>query len=243
MGLTARARAAPASPMAAKAAVLEEIGESLKPHGLALRGAFHPVAGDGAPELEGGPSGTILLLGNLGGAMWPAFSASPERADGMAHGLDRWTRRILGSLAPRFGATALFPFGGPPWLPFQRWAMKADSVAPSPLGILIHPDYGLWHAYRGALAFLERLPLPPREQRPSPCDSCIERPCLSACPVGAFTPGRYDVARCRDHVAGPEGRACREEGCLARLACPVGRAHAYPAAEMAFHMAAFLAGR
>ena len=92
MGLTVRARAAPASPMAAKAAVLEEIGESLKPHGLALRGAFHPVAGDGAPELEGGPCGTILLLGNLGGSIWPAFDASPERADGVAHGLDRWTR-------------------------------------------------------------------------------------------------------------------------------------------------------
>ena len=143
---------------------------------------------------------------------------------------------------PKFPSSRIVP-GGPPWLPFQRWAMKADSVAPSPLGILIHPDYGLWHAYRGAFAFVERLPLPPREQRPSPCDSCIERPCLSACPVGAFTPGRYDVARCRDHVAGPAGRACREEGCLARLACPIGRAHAYPAAEMAFHMAAFLAGR
>jgi hypothetical protein len=229
--------------MAAQAAVLEWIEESLKPHGLALRGAFHPIAGDGAPELDEGPCRTILLLGNLGGAMWPAFSASPERADGAPHGLDRWTRRVLGSVAPGFGATALFPFGGPPWLPFQRWAMKADSVAPSPLGILIHPDYGLWHAYRGAFAFAERLPLTSREQRPSPCDSCIERPCLSGCPVGAFTPGRYDVARCRDHVGGPRGGTCREGGCLARLACPVGRAHAYPAAEMAFHMAAFLAGR
>ena len=38
--------------------------------------------------------------------------------------------------------------------------MRAEAVAPSPLGILIHPDYGLWHAYRGALAFAERLALP-----------------------------------------------------------------------------------
>ena len=30
----------------------------------------------------------------------------------------------------------------------------------SPLGILIHPDWGLWHSYRGALAFRERLDLP-----------------------------------------------------------------------------------
>jgi hypothetical protein len=223
---------------------LERIRESLAPHGLALRGGFHPAPQDGAPLLGGGRAcGTILLLGNLGGALWPAFADSPELADGAPHALDRWTRRILESLAPGFGATALFPFGGPPWLPFQRWAMKADCVAASPLGILIHPDFGLWHAYRGALAFAERLDLPPVQRRPSPCDSCIERPCLSSCPVGAFTPGRYDVGGCREHVAGPRGGDCREQGCRARLACPIGRAHAYPAEQMAFHMAAFLAGR
>jgi hypothetical protein len=223
---------------------LEQIRESLAPHGLALRGGFHPGPEDAVPALTGGRAcGTILLLGNLGGALWPVFAESPELADGAPHPLDRWTRRILESLAPGFGATALFPFGGPPWLPFQRWAMKADSVTASPLGILIHPDFGLWHAYRGALAFADRLDLPQGVRRPSPCDSCIERPCLSGCPVGAFSPGGYDVAGCRGHVAGVRGTACRGQGCLARLACPIGREHAYPPAQMAFHMAAFLAGR
>jgi hypothetical protein len=223
---------------------LERIRESLAPHGLALRGGFHPAPQDGAPLLGAGRAcGTILLLGNLGGALWPVFAESPELGDGTPQPLDRWTRRILESLAPGFGATPLFPFGGPPWLPFQRWAMKADCVAASPLGILIHPDFGLWHAYRGALAFAEQLDLPPVQRRPSPCDSCIERPCLSSCPVGAFAPGRYDVAGCREHVAGARGDDCRERGCLSRLACPIGRAHAYPAGQMAFHMAAFLAGR
>ena len=223
---------------------LQRIRESLAGHGLALRGGFHPGPEDAVPSLADGQScGTILLLGNLGGGLWPVFAESPEVADDAPHALDRWTRRILESLAPGFGATALFPFGGPPWLPFQRWAMKADCVTASPLGILIHPDFGLWHAYRGALAFAEPLELPPTPRRPSPCDSCIERPCLSSCPVGAFSPGGYDVGGCRAHVAGPQGSACREQGCLARLACPIGREHAYPAGQMAFHMAAFLAGR
>ena len=133
---------------------LQQIGESLTVHGLALRGGFHPGSEDAAPVLpDGRVCGTILLLGNLGGGLWPVFAESAELADGAPHALDRWTRRILESLAPGFGATPLFPFGGPPWLPFQRWAIKADCVAPSPLGILIHPDFGLWHAYRGALAF------------------------------------------------------------------------------------------
>ena len=32
---------------------------------------------------------------------------------------------------------------------------------------------------------------------------------------------------------------CREAGCLARRACPVGREHAYRPAHAAFHMTAF----
>src|SRR5258708_23622247 len=131
---------------------LERIQESLAAHGLALRGGFHPGPEDAAPTLRGGrPCGTLLLLGNLGGDLWPVFAESPELADGAPHPLDRWTRRILESLAPGFGATALFPFGGPPWLPFQRWATKADSVTASPLGILIHPAFVLCRAYRRPL--------------------------------------------------------------------------------------------
>ena len=44
---------------------------------------------------------------------------------------------------------ALFPFSCPPFLPFLRWAERAEVVFPSPSGPLIHPVYGLWHTYRG----------------------------------------------------------------------------------------------
>src|SRR5215475_9653176 len=113
---------------------MERIEQALAPYGLAIRGGFHPEPDDGVPALKGGPCRTMLLVGNLGGALWPAFSASPEYTDGAPHSLDRWTRRIVEALAPSLeaGARALFPFGGPPWLPFQRWAMKADCVSPSP---------------------------------------------------------------------------------------------------------------
>lgn len=209
-------------------------------HGLRLRGGFHPEPGDGVPLISGGTlPGTLVLIGTVGPDLWAAFSTSPEAADGAPHPLDRWTRRILDRIAAEVGASPLYPFGGPPYLPFQRWAMRAEPVAPSPLGLLIHPDYGLWHAYRGALAFAECLPLPPRIQRPRPCDTCAGRPCLSACPVGAFTDRGYDVPACVGHLDAPAGRDCMDGGCLARRACPVGAQHAYDAPQAAFHMRAF----
>jgi hypothetical protein len=220
---------------------LADIAEIVGRDGLALRGGFHPEAADGVPALgDGRAPGTVLLVGNIGSSLWPAFSRAPEFADGAAHPLDRWTRRVLERIAATLGATALFPFGDPPYLPFQRWAMRAEPVAPSPLGILIHPDYGLWHAYRGALAFAEQLPLPPFAARARPCDTCPDRPCLSACPVGAFTPAGYDVPGCVGHLDRPAEFSCMSGGCLARRACPVGRAYLYDQAQAAFHMTAFL---
>ncbi len=223
---------------------LEQVRHRIAPLGLSLRGGFHPEPEDGVPALADGTSvATLLLVGHVGGEMWPVFSRASEHNDGAPHALDRWTRRVLGEAAASLGATAFYPFGGPPWLPFQRWAQRGDGVAVSPLGILIHPDYGLWHAYRGALAFARRLELPDPVRASSPCLTCRGRPCLSTCPVGAFSATGYDVAGCRRHVGSPAGGLCREGGCAARLACPVGRQHAYPPAQMAFHMAAFLAGR
>jgi hypothetical protein len=221
---------------------LASIERLVATHGLHLRGGFHPIADDGVPALPNARMpATLVLLGNVGSGLWPAFSRSTEAVDGAPHPLNRWTQRVIGDIARAVGAMPLFPFGGPPHLPFQRWATRAEAVAPSPLGILIHPDYGLWHAYRGALAFAERLALPPRVERPRPCDSCAARPCLTACPVNAFTERGYDVPACIGHIGAAAGEPCMAGGCLARRACPVGPAHGYGTAQARFHMAAFLA--
>jgi len=102
----------------------------------------------------------IVLAGMAGRDGWSAFAASPEAADGADHPLDRWSRRVIDALARDLGALALFPFGGPPFWPFQQWARRSEPVHPSPIGLLIHPRYGLWHSYRGALGFREALDVP-----------------------------------------------------------------------------------
>ena len=219
---------------------LIDVARAVAPAGLVPRGGFHPQPADRVPPLpEGKAPASLILVGNVGRAMWQVFAGCAEMADGAPHALDRWTRRILGAIADEVGATALFPFGGPPYLPFQRWAMRAEPLAPSPLGILIHPDYGLWHAYRGALAFARSIDLPPFAGRPRPCDSCPDKPCLSACPVGAFDGQGYDVPACIGHIDTPAGSDCMSGGCLARQACPIGREFAYEPAQASFHMQAF----
>jgi hypothetical protein len=217
---------------------LKGIEDALGSRGLRPRGAFHPDAADVVPTLpDGRPAATLVLAGQAGPEMWRRFSAAPP--DGRDP-LDDWSRRELGAIAQATGASALFPGDGPPYLPFQRWARRADTVFVSPIGVLIHPDYGLWHSYRGALAFAERLDLPAPEPRPNPCEACAAKPCLTTCPVDALKHEGYDVPACIAHLERPEGSDCLGLGCRARRACPIGRDYVYEPAQAEFHMAAFL---
>lgn len=224
--------------------MLARLTEMAADLGLGVRGAFHPLAKDQVPLLADGRAvGTLVMLGWAGGLHWPKFASSSEYADGKPHPLDRWSRRMIVAMAEKISATPVFPFDGPPYRPFQHWAMRADAVFRSPLGLLIHPEFGLWHSYRGALLFAETLALPKSSPASSPCESCAEKPCLSTCPVGAFTANSYAVDRCRAHVASDAGTPCATCGCLARRACPIGEGYRYTDAEQRFYMAAFAGER
>jgi ferredoxin len=226
------------------AAVLDysHLAQAVDSMGLALRGAFHPTEADQVPDVaDRRRTSTMALVGFVGKQNWRSFSMSPEAADRKAHPLDRWSRRVIDQLSGSLGANAIYPFptDAPPYFPFQRWARAAEPVYESPIKILVHPDWGLWHGYRGALLFADHLDLPPRDLRPNPCDTCDAKPCLRACPVGAFEDGAYSVSRCVRHLDSPDGADCLQLGCRARRACPIGAGHRYAPAEAALHMRAF----
>ena len=211
-------------------------------HGLILRGGFAVDADDDVPEVgEGVVAKHLLLFGNAGSAMWKVFSYSDEYHDNQPDPLNRWSERIGRALANKFSARAFFPFEGPPYPPFLRWAKKAEALQNSRLGMLIHPRFGLWHAYRFALAFSESVALPVRTDAGDICGRCVTRPCRGACPVNAFTDAGYDVRACYGYLESHPDSGCMTEGCRARTACPEGADYRYQAPHMAFHMGAFVA--
>ncbi|MBZ9653231.1 hypothetical protein [Phyllobacterium lublinensis] len=218
----------------------DQIAAALEPYGLVQRGGFVFDEGN-ASSLSARGFRSVVLIGHHGSSIWPHFTGWRQDHPDVVDPLDQWSKDVLTAVAAEFDATAVFP-SDRPYLPFQQWAIRAENLRPSPLGILIHPLYGLWHAYRGALLFDRVLEFPRNGPQPHPCDDCQGKPCLSRCPVHAFSDGGYDVVRCRGHLASDEGQACLHGGCLARLACPVGREHNYNAPQMRFHMDAFAKG-
>ncbi|MEP9371580.1 4Fe-4S dicluster domain-containing protein [Mesorhizobium sp. KR1-2] len=219
---------------------LEGISAVLAEHGLIPRGGF--VFGDGEdmpPGSSGAPAKSVLLVGQAGAAPWPHFLRWRERQPvDLENPLDTWSREVIGQVAQEFGARAVSP-SDKPYLPFQQWAMRAEGLKPSPLGILMHPEYGLWHAYRGALLFEVEIPIQEPRNSSHLCDACVGKPCLKSCPVDAYSASGFAYEDCLAHVHGTDGSACRGVGCLDRNACPHGAHYRYPAEVQAFHMASF----
>lgn len=224
------------SPEEGRSASTSELASTLAPHGLIVIGHREQ----------------LTLIGNAGSAMWHAFQTACRNEPDP---LDAWTRRTINPIARRLGAMPVYPFERP-HRPFLRWARELGCAFATPMGLAIHPAHGTWHAYRAALLWPKCLSpavvvssttasttaetkhdLPTHAD--GPCEGCTSRPCLSACPVGAFDGSRYDEVACREHLRSVSGAACRDRGCLARNACPIGARARYEAEHAAFHMQAF----
>ncbi|MBO6604153.1 MAG: ferredoxin [Roseicyclus sp.] len=205
----------------------------VRAHHLDIFGAFHPGPGDDAPA----GTETLVLLGPREPGFWAHVTAEPEFIDRKPDPMDRWSRRVIGRLACDLGAKARFPFGGPPFAPFIRWATRTGRAWTSPVSILVHDVAGLMVSYRGALALKERIALPEPPAAP-PCETC-HKPCLTACPVSALTPQGYDTIVCHAYLDTVPGEACLSAGCAVRRACPLSQSYGRQPAQSAFHMRSF----
>lgn len=215
---------------------LEPIAKALQTHGLQVFGLVQSeqAAALGAPLPQG--IATLVLIGPQGRAFWPVMTASAEWRDGRPDPVDRWSRRVIGTMACGLGAKAYFPFSGPPFHPFIAWARASGRAFTSPVRLLVHDHAGLMVSYRGALGLRQRLDL--AKAAPSPCDQCLDKPCLSSCPIQALGQGGYDVPACRSFVA--EGGACAQGGCLVRRACPRSAGYGRLEPQSAYHMRQFI---
>ena len=209
---------------------LGDIEKLIESSWLTVFGAFHP-AQSGTEGI-----GTLVMLGPKEPGFWAHFTAAPEYADGLPDPLDRWSARVIGKISKTLNAKPFYPFGGPPFQPFIKWAHATGRVHQSPVGMLVHDTAGMMVSYRGALGFEAVLDLP--ENPPSPCITCENNPCITACPADAFAHGFYDVPTCKADLD-RAGNDCMSRGCAVRRACPVSQTYGREEVQSAFHMEAF----
>jgi hypothetical protein len=175
----------------------------------------------------------LVLIGSGGRRLWQALSAyGLHTADPIDHfsrlHIERFVREYLGAPPYRL----LYPGDYP--IPLQQLGTLAGWQQPSPLGIGIHPEYGLWFAYRAAFLTTLELPLRSAPPAPSPCATCSAKPCVSACPASAVSAAAaFDLAACIEFCLSAQS-PCQSQ-CLARLACPVAAEQRYSAEQLRYH--------
>ncbi len=169
----------------------------------------------------------LVLTANVGQSLWPHLEANWPQS---AHPVDDYSRKVTQTYIAQHlqDDTALLLYPTAEYLiPLQQLGTFAGWHHPSPMGVAIHPEFGLWVAYRTAFLTSVALPVTPRDARPSPCESCVEKPCLAACPPQAITADApIQLTACLDHRIAP-GATCADR-CLARMACPVGEQYTLP---------------
>ena len=173
----------------------------------------------------------VLLIGSAGQRLWRRLPSSRS-----ADPIDSFSSARAAQFARQYlrDETFLPLYPGPLELPLQQLGRQAGWHHDSPLGIGIHPQHGLWFAYRAVLLSALKLPLSVAQVTRSPCLDCTDKPCITACPGRAVaSSAAFSIPRCTGYRLS-EASACRS-ACLARQACPVAAGQRYSDEQMAYH--------
>jgi epoxyqueuosine reductase len=175
----------------------------------------------------------LVLLGHGGRRLWAALSDwGMQTADPVDHYSREISRQFLHDFLHAPPSLWLYPQTDY-LIPLQQLGQLAGWSYPSPLGLGIHPRFGVWFAYRAAFLTTAVLPLRREPEQPSPCASCPDTPCITTCPVQAAQFARFAVDACAGHRLQADS-PCADR-CLARIACPFFPAHQYTLPQIQYH--------
>jgi epoxyqueuosine reductase len=189
---------------------------------------------------------SIVVIGNGGADFWRVFKGHAAENPGWFerdNPLDDFTREVVEKEIVMPIQTAgvrcvtVYPFGSNgPTLNFMQLATLSGLAAPSIIGVVVHPVFGPWIAFRAALLLDCKIDHPGDAIGFDPCPACSTRSCISACPGAAVSfPSGWNIPKCLAHrvEAHPE---CADR-CHARVACVLSPDQRYPDDELAYHQA------
>ena len=200
-------------------------------------------------------SGSLLLVGHAGKEFWKVFSENqageamqkPDPVDSYSAEI---TEQVIEKHLPNTLKKKLFPATDCP-VNLMALGHAFNWHSPSPLGMGIHEEYGLWSAYRAVWWLdLELANSKPKIGNPSPktnvtkpnsvrelskiCAQCKTQECVTACPATAIDYNKNpDLGHCADYRLMDVSQC--ESTCLSRMACPYATEHRYTESQMSYH--------
>lgn len=117
----------------------------------------------------------LVLIGSGGKNLWDKIpnKDSPDPIDTYALQTMKWIAKEKKLTHPKI----LFPFSER-LLPLQALGRHFQFSHPSPIGLDISEEFGLWFAYRGVFLCETLLEIPNNQPAFNPCNTCSDKPCL-----------------------------------------------------------------
>ncbi len=213
---------------------LDQGDEFLNANGFNMKFVFDTdavkdVLGPAMPVSELEKYHSLVLIGNAGSALWHAMEQHGCQG---ADPIDDFSARVATAYAAEYlESKAILLYPSSYLISLTELGKRARWSFVSPIGLGIHPKFGLWFAYRAVLLVEVRLHPTAVPEWHSPCDTCVDKPCQTSCPPGAVTePGSFGLETCSLFRLRENSPCARK--CLARLSCPVGAEYRYATEQM-----------
>ena len=172
----------------------------------------------------------LILIGHGGRSLWEKLKAAGLSSE---HPIDEFTTATVEAwfTAQRPGVSHALVYPGEGPVGLQALGRLAGWHHESPFRVGVNADWGSWFAYRAVVLADTDLPVTVPMSGESPCLSCTDQPCITACPAGALNAPEFSLHKCIAYRKQPESR-CRIT-CVARTTCPVRPEHRYDDAQIA----------
>lgn len=179
----------------------------------------------------------LILLGHGGRKLWHAMT---NQDFAQPHPIDHFScttfNEAMSQVAPNSEYKILYPDHDHNHVHYnlQQLGQLAGWHHSSPFRVGINSEFGSWFAYRLLVIANTHFPVTKKVVSTSPCHTCLEKPCLTACPASAVHYHQeYEWQKCFDYRV-TDDSLCHNR-CVARLACPVAKQHQYTIDQVNYH--------
>ena len=174
----------------------------------------------------------LLLFANGGKDFWRALPAGSFRSD---NPVDDFSVQVVKDFfkLENNGVPYKFIYPGDIPVDLQGLGALVGWHNPSPFLVGINQDWGSWFAYRVVVLANTNYRVTMPVKIDSPCDSCKDKPCIRSCHANAIINEKLDINACVEYRKQPDSKC--QTSCASRLACPVGRDHAYQKEQLVYH--------
>jgi epoxyqueuosine reductase len=176
----------------------------------------------------------LILIGHAGQSLWDKVKASNfVSIDPIDVYSKHHTTEFFRQYFSEQDYEIVFPTKNQTSIGLQALGKIVGWHNESPFRVGINQKWGSWFAYRAVVLIKANYLTSAPMSDESPCNNCVEKPCIAACPANALVENSLDIVLCTGYRMQSDSQ-CKDR-CIARMTCPIAKEHQYKLEQIGYH--------